>query len=239
MFPSKLSNSGYGEVSSPPDSRRASGEDRDQRLPSLSEALGADQRFQYTTPPSTATSTSVAIPPPLVSPTGSMIRQSENEPFHPSLSSHRSMSEGTLSFNSQGLPPPPLHPDFPKPSATRPPQFSLPSFSAINAPKPLPTAHQDQHMSDAGSQQSSIGIYQQHAERPSLPFHTHMSSSLNEPTPSPKFDHSGQDSGVGWDSSRRVQPGKRRMENFDILSYLQIVSHSEGLLFVIHHLIGM
>jgi hypothetical protein len=197
------------EFASPPDSRRPSDDERDQnRLPSLSEALGGNTTYQgqYTTPPSTANSLTASVPPSIISPTMGQLRPSGSDEQHlHHLQPGRPGQEGF--GNSPSLPSITSQPndnkfgsqEFGNRPGNFPAQITLPSLSSFDQPqsskfnainsRPLPSSIPPQGYDASGghSGPSTPGFSPaafsgsgapMYGERSSIPFHP-PSSALN------------------------------------------------------------
>ncbi|KAF2470142.1 GCS-domain-containing protein [Lindgomyces ingoldianus] len=133
-----------GGLLSPPESRRTSGDEKEQRpparqsLPSIHEALGSEQPLPYPAPPPSAP---VSAPPPYLPPTTAT-----------SPSDQRVRAFSTDLHGSQGPPNPFSHPRSPymnTPTSSAPPPpphsqadpLSRPSFSSSQHNPKLPTLH--------------------------------------------------------------------------------------------------
>ncbi|ORY14462.1 hypothetical protein BCR34DRAFT_233824 [Clohesyomyces aquaticus] len=133
-----------GGLLSPPESRRTSGDEKEQRpsarqsLPSIHEALGSEQRLSYPVPPSSAP---ISAPPPYLPPSTTT-----------SPSEQRSRAFSTDLHGSQGPPNPFSHPRSPymnppssaappPPLTTQPDSIPRPPFSSSQHSSKLPTLH--------------------------------------------------------------------------------------------------
>ncbi|KAI9866140.1 MAG: hypothetical protein M1813_001701 [Trichoglossum hirsutum] len=151
----------FSGLISPPDSRRTSGDDKEapqphrqslqspQSLPSLKEALKADQPLPYDAPAPISTHPQSNPPSSVVSPTTPIPRSYP----HDNHSGQRSQSQGSLQFSTQGqLPPPglPTQPQYaPQELPNAPPSgyarnHSLPSLPSI---RPVHQPAHSQHTS--------------------------------------------------------------------------------------------
>ncbi|KZM20848.1 sequence-specific DNA binding [Ascochyta rabiei] len=161
---------------SPPDSRRTSGDDKDvhrpaprQSLPSISEALGAEQSLPYPgpvpPPPSVAASTPQHYLPASTNPSPSDPRK---RPFEPD------------SYNAQGPVNPFLHPRSP---------FISTSTSQVPAPPPPPPQGQPDSMSRPSFDPRQPHLAPQHNSRlPSLhPIKTAQSPPPSAVRPNPPY----------------------------------------------------
>jgi glutamate--cysteine ligase catalytic subunit len=180
-----------GGLLSPPESRRTSGDEKEQRtlarqsLPSIHEALSAEQPLPYPPPLSTPASQSYLppLPPPsTTSPTGrtfSIDHINGQSQGPPNPFSHAPARSPFLSTPSSAAPPPP------PPSA---PLESMPRHASFSAPQPnprLPSLHLRTNQSPPPDSSRTHPTHNPYPSQPPPPYESsaasHSAGSMNYP----------------------------------------------------------